>query len=136
MTETKPSGKFIKIYRKSEIIFKENSLGDEMYIICSGKVKLTTVNKGRELVLAILEPKEFFGEMALISDSPRAATAIAEEENTRLIVLNQARFLYLVGQQPPFALYIMQGLCERLKDRWADYLRMLAKASEKTSPPR
>ncbi len=136
VTKKLPPGKFIRIYQKSEIVFKENSLGDDMYIICSGKVKLTTANKGRELLLATLGPKEFFGEMALVSDSPRSATAIAEEENTQLIVLDQTRFLYLVSQQPPFALYIMQGLCERLKDRWANYSQMLVKASEKTSPPR
>lgn len=130
MVEIKPPSKFIKVYKKSEIIFKENSVGDDMYIICSGKVKLTTRNKERELLLDMLGPREFFGEMALVDASPRSATAIAEEDDTQLVVLNQARFLYLVSQQPPFALYIMEGLCHRLKERWILHSKMLEKTAD------
>ena len=135
MVAIKPPGKFIKVYNKSEIIFKENSFGDDMYIICSGKVKLTATNEGRELLLDTLGPREFFGEMALVDATPRSATAIAEEDNTQLVVLNQTRFLYLVSQQPPFALYIMQGLCQRLKERWALHPKMLEKITNKAGSP-
>ena len=135
MVEIKPPSKFIKFYKKSEIIFKENSVGDDMYIICSGKVKLTTRNKERELLLDMLGPRDFFGEMALVDASPRSATAIAEEDDTQLVVLNQTRFLYLVSQQPPFALYIMQGLCQRLKDRWILHSKILEKPSDKGRLP-
>lgn len=135
MVEIKPPSKFIKFYKKSEIIFEENSVGDDMYIICSGKVKLTTRNKGRELLLDTLKPREFFGEMALVDASPRSATATVEEDDTQLVVLNQTRFLYLVSQQPPFALYIMQGLCQRLKERWRLHSKMLEKHVDKGSLP-
>lgn len=47
MTEMTFSKKFIRFYEKAEIIFEENSLGDEMYVITSGKVKLTT--NGRDV---------------------------------------------------------------------------------------
>ena len=59
--------------------------------------------------------------MSLVDNSPRSATAIAAED-TRLIVLDEAKFLYLVRQQPEFALVIMQKLCETLRrvtDGWA-----------------
>ena len=135
MVEIKPPSKFIKVYKKSEIIFKENSFGDDMYVICSGKVKLATTNEGRDLLLDILGPSQFFGEMALVDASPRSATAVAVEDDTQLVVLNQARFLYLVSQQPPFALYIMEGLCKRLKERWTQYSKLLEKAPDKDSFP-
>ncbi len=115
---------FIKVYNKSEVIFEENSLGNEMYVIHSGKVKLTTSAPGSELVLGILGPGEFFGEMALVDDAPRSATATAVEDNTRLVVLDQSKFLYLVSQQPPFALTIMHGLCQRIRERWDLYSKL------------
>lgn len=132
MTEIKPPNKFTKFYNKSEIIFEENSFGDEMYIIRSGKVKLITKREGQELLIEILGPKEFFGEMALVDSSPRSAKAIAEEDDTQLVVLNQKNFLYLVSQQPPFALYIMQELCQRLRDRWTLYSKILKKTDDKS----
>jgi len=123
--DTSPFTKFLRTYRKSEVIFKENTLGSEMYIIHSGKVKLTTTAPGHEVTLATLGPSEFFGEMALCDSEPRTATAIADDNNTRLIALDHEKFLYLVSQQPAFALTIMHGLCQRIRERWALYEKML-----------
>ncbi|MBW2096441.1 MAG: cyclic nucleotide-binding domain-containing protein [Deltaproteobacteria bacterium] len=115
---------FIRVYKKSEVIFEENSFGNDMYVIHSGKVKLTTKAPGSDLVLGILGPGNFFGEMALVDDAPRSATATAEEDNTKLVVLDRSKFLYLVSQQPPFALTIMHGLCQRIRDRWDLYSKL------------
>lgn len=131
VAETSPFTKFIRSYRKSEVIFEEKSLGSEMYIIHSGKVKLTTTAPGHEVVLATLGPSEFFGEMALCDTEPRTATATADEDNTQLIAVDHDRFLYLVSQQPAFALTIMHGLCLRIRERWALYDKML----EECPPP-
>lgn len=125
MTNTSPFTKFLRTYRKSEVIFAENSLGSEMYIIHSGKVKLTSTAPGHKVTLATLGPGEFFGEMALCDSEPRTATAIAESNNTRLIALDHEKFLYLVSQQPAFALTIMHGLCTRIRERWSLYEKML-----------
>jgi CRP/FNR family cyclic AMP-dependent transcriptional regulator len=115
---------FVRSYRKDEIIFEENSVGDEMYVIHSGSVELITKAPGTDLLLGMLGPGAFFGEMALVDDAPRSATASAAEDNTKLLVLNQSRFLYLVSQQPPFALTIMQGLCQRIRERWDLYSKL------------
>jgi CRP-like cAMP-binding protein len=117
MTEGMPEDRFVRVYRKSEIVFQEDSTGGEMYIVCSGRVKLCTrLGSAGETVLAILEPGEHFGEMALIDSSPRSATAVAEEDDTRLVVLDRAKFLYLVQQQPEFAFAMMETLSQRIRE--------------------
>ena len=109
--------KFIKVYRKSDVIFEENSSGNEMFIVYSGRVKLYTQPKaGRRTVLSILKPGEHFGEMALIDGSPRSATAVAVQDNTKLVVLDKAKFLYLVQQQPEFAFAMMETLSQRIRE--------------------
>ena len=109
--------KFIKNYGKYETVFKENTSGKEMYIIYSGKIKLYKEQApGKNMLLAILDAGNFFGEMALVDDSPRSATAIADEEDTQLIVLDESKFLYLLRQQPQFALAIMWRLAQRLRE--------------------
>ena len=117
MSEGVTYEKFIKAYGKSEIIFEENSIGNEMYIVSSGRVKLYTQPKtGRRTVLAILKPGEHFGEMALVDGSPRSATAVAHKDNTKLVVLDKAKFLYLVQQQPEFAFAMMETLSKRIRE--------------------
>jgi len=111
--------RFVKTHSKSEVIFQQNAKGKEMYVIYSGKVRLVlTTPDGREKVLGVLEPGEFFGEMALIDFGAniRSATAIADEDDTRLLVLDRAKFTYLIRHQPEFALIIMRKLAERLRE--------------------
>jgi CRP/FNR family cyclic AMP-dependent transcriptional regulator len=109
--------KFRQSYRKSEVIFKEGSAGSEMYLIHSGRVLLSVrQNETQEVPLVVLNPGDFFGEMALVDDSPRSATASAVEDDTELIVMDRARFLFMVRQQPEFALSLMHTLCRRLRD--------------------
>jgi len=125
-----PFEKFTRDYRKSEVIFEENSLGNEMYIIHSGRVRLFTQGqRGEKVTLDIIEEGGIFGEMTLIDGSPRSATAVAEED-TRLIALDRPKFLYMIQQQPMFVFTIMHALCERIRE--ANLL--LAKARGEEAP--
>lgn len=109
--------KFIETYRKEEVIFSENSPGKDMYIVYSGKVGLYTQGvSGHGKLLATVETGDFFGEMALVDDSPRSATAIAEDDNTQLLVLDKNKFTYLLRHQPDFALVVMSKLCRQLRE--------------------
>lgn len=130
MDEAKPFVKFIRTYRKGEIVFEEGSLGQEMYVISSGAVKLTTLKQGREMFLAHMGAGEFFGEMALVDAAPRSGTVTADEEGTSLIELDQERFLFLVQQQPIFALAIMHTLCDRIRKKDALYLEQIEKVGD------
>ena len=109
--------RFRQRYRKSQVIFAEGSTGSEMYLIHSGRVLLSVKrDEAKHVPLIVLNPGDFFGEMALVDDSPRSTTASAVDDDTELIVMDRARFLFMVRQQPEFALSLMHTLCQRLRD--------------------
>jgi CRP/FNR family cyclic AMP-dependent transcriptional regulator len=109
--------KFARSYQKSEVIFSESNPGKDMYIVYSGKVGLYTGDaSGYRKLLATVEAGDFFGEMALVDDSRRSATAMAEEDNTQLLVLDKSKFTYLLRHQPDFALVVMGKLCRQLRE--------------------
>ena len=111
-----PFEKFTREYHRTEVIFEENSFGDEMYIVHSGRVRLLTRgDTGEKVTAAVIEEGGFFGEMTLIDGSPRSTTAVAEED-TRLIALDRPKFLYMIQQQPMFAFTIMHALCDRIRE--------------------
>lgn len=116
MGETGELGKFVKDYAHGETVFRENTSGKEMYVIYSGRIRLYKDRPGnRSMHLATLKAGDFFGEMALVDQSPRSATAVADED-TKLLVLDEAKFLYLLRNQPHFALAIMHRLSDRLRE--------------------
>lgn len=115
--ESRRGDKFVEVYNRSDVIFEEGSGGNEMYIVSSGKVRLYSgQGTRRRNALATLGPGEHFGEMALVDTSPRSATAVAVQNDTRLVVLDRPKFLYLVQQQPEFTFTIMETLCRRIRE--------------------
>lgn len=111
-----PLQRFLRTYRKSEIIFEQGSSGSEMYLIHKGRVLLSMGHdQSGQVTLAVLNPGDFFGEMALVDDYNRSATASALEDDTQLIAIDRSRFLFMVRQQPEFALSLMHTLCQRLR---------------------
>ncbi|MCK5681841.1 cyclic nucleotide-binding domain-containing protein [bacterium] len=112
---------FTRVYKKSELIFEESSQGNEMYVVSSGKVKISTNKSGKEFELATLGEGEFFGEMSLVDSEPRVAKATSAEDNTTLIILDKAKFLHMVSQQPDFALTIINTLCHRIREIYKLY---------------
>lgn len=108
--------KYLKAYHKAEVVFRQNTLGREMYIVYSGKVDLVVQGGQSETKLATVGPGEFFGEMALIDDSPRSASALAAEDDTRIIVLDKAKLVELISQQPEIGVIMMETLCRRLRN--------------------
>ncbi len=123
-----PSDKPTKLYQNSEVIFEEATTGNEMYIIRSGQVKLVLEATGQGVEVGSLGPGEYFGEMALVDDSPRAATAIAEEDNTELEVLDRQGFLDMIKDFPEFGLDIMRALSERVRQGNLLYLEVIKEA--------
>ena len=115
MQENPYLGKVARIFQDLEVIFKEGNYGDEMYIVHSGTVKLVKQSPAGEIVIATIQPGEFFGEMALVDNAPRSVSAVAGTDQTRLLALDRDKFLFLVSHQPAFALTIMHVLCQRIR---------------------
>ncbi|HEY7510320.1 MAG TPA: cyclic nucleotide-binding domain-containing protein, partial [Vicinamibacteria bacterium] len=79
-------------YPKDSVVFFENEQGDFFFMILDGRIKVTILgDDGREVILSLLGAGDFFGEMALLDNEPRSATAIAVED-TELLSLHRNDF--------------------------------------------
>jgi CRP-like cAMP-binding protein len=72
--------------KKGEVIFRQGDPGHEMFVVSSGRVRLTIGSVGHEKEIAVLGPGAFFGELSLLSNEPRSATAEALEDVTLLAI--------------------------------------------------
>ncbi len=108
-----PSTETVRVYPKDTMIFSECQSGNDMFIIQSGQVKISKVVNENEVILAVLQKGEFFGEMALLENKPRSASAIAHEDCT-LMVLNKSNFNQMVATQPQLIARLTTTLAERL----------------------
>ena len=93
-----------------EYIFRKGEQGSMMYMIIEGDIELVV---GR-LVVEIAHPGAFIGEMVLIDDSARSASARAKGD-ARVFPIDEARFQSLVKDTPSFALDVMKALATRLR---------------------
>ena len=107
--------KCINEFNVGDVIFEEGSTGRDLYVVLDGKIEIAKVSGSQKTVIVTLGKGEFFGEMAVIDGSSRSATAIAAAPDTKVMRINHARFVYLVSQQPAFALMIMDALSKRLR---------------------
>ena len=107
--------KCINEYDVGDVIFEEGSTGRELYVVLDGKIDIVKDSGAVRTTIVTLGKGEFFGEMAVIDGSSRSATAIAAAPKTKVMRINHARFVYLVSQQPAFALMIMDALSKRLR---------------------
>src|SRR5512138_1142975 len=119
MGEFRFSGKFLRTFRQGEVIFSEGSSGQQMFVIKAGGVDILKRTRGRDELVGTLGPGEIFGEMALVDNLPRSATAVAAEDGTELVAIDHAHFVYLIGQQPAFALVILKALSLKLRAQMA-----------------
>jgi CRP-like cAMP-binding protein len=118
---------FLHTYAKDKIIFAEYEIGDSLYIIQEGTVKITKIMEGNEIILAILKRGEIFGEMALLENKPRSASAIAQEDKTVLMEVSRRNFEFMSKTQPSIIQKLTRMLSERI---WFGY-RQLVNASIK-----
>ena len=107
--------KCINAFAVDDVIFEEGSTGRELFVVLDGEVEIAKIDGARKTSIIKLGKGEFFGEMAVIDGSARSATAIASAPNTKVMRINHARFVYLVSQQPAFALMVMDALSKRLR---------------------
>jgi CRP/FNR family transcriptional regulator, cyclic AMP receptor protein len=97
------------------VLFRTGDVGDAMYLIEEGKVRICVQTKdGHEVTLTEFESGDFFGEMVLLDGKPRSADALVEED-ARLAVLSREHFLSFVRSNPNVALEMLTALANRLR---------------------
>lgn len=106
----------VRSYQKDEVIFREGDAGDGLFIVVKGSIRISKRCATGEEALAIMEPHAFFGEMALIDFSPRAADAIANEP-TDLFFIPLKELRSLIEAHHQIALKVLYALCEVLAQR-------------------
>lgn len=112
--------KFNRTIRDNDMVFCEHEPGKELYIIQGGKVKITKIVNNNEVMLAVLNPGDIFGEMAILDNKPRSASAIATGD-VDLLAINKANFENMVKSQPQLATKIITLLSERI---WIAYKQL------------
>jgi CRP-like cAMP-binding protein len=109
---------FLNLFRDKEAtsfapgqyIFKAGDPGEAMYIVVEGEIEILDGS----LLLETSGQGSIVGELALIDDAPRSATAIAKTD-CRLVAVDRRRFQYMVQETPLFALSVMKVLADRLR---------------------
>lgn len=102
-------------FGSGQVIFHLGDPGGLLYIIIEGKVKISnSTPDGQEALLAILGAGDFFGELALLDDAPRSATAEALQP-TEAMTLHRAEFVRFIGENPDFAYHVLQVLAKRIR---------------------
>ncbi len=116
--------RFGKEFPKGTVLFREGETGKEMFVLQSGRVVITKTVRDTVKILATLGPGEFFGEMALISNKPRNATATVDEP-ARLLVIDPKTFEGMIRGNSEIAVRMIKKLAERLDEADAQIENLL-----------
>jgi CRP-like cAMP-binding protein len=102
-------------YPKDSVVFFENEQGDFFFMILEGRIKVTILgDDGREVILSLLGSGDFFGEMALLDNEPRSATAIAVEDS-ELLSLHRNDFQSVLSDNRSIMVGLIKVLTARLR---------------------
>ena len=114
-------------YRRGEIVVEQGRKSNALFIFLTGRARvLTSDSRGREVILAVLQPGDYVGEMSLIDNEPHSATVRAEVQ-TDVLVLGRAEFARCLPENSSLSYAIMRGLVQRLRnaDRQIESLALL-----------
>lgn len=121
-------------YARGELIFSEGSEGRDAYIVLEGEVNIVKTTGEQVLVLKTIGPGELFGEMALITSNPRAASAVAKTEVV-LEVLDQEALAARMGGDPAFMADLMRRLASMVPELQSQLIRQHAQDQQEEKQP-
>jgi CRP/FNR family transcriptional regulator, cyclic AMP receptor protein len=98
-------------YKEGDVIFNKGEIGKTMYVVKEGEVGIYLDGQ----VVQVHGPGGIFGEMALIDQKPRSASAIART-SCQVVLIDERRFMFLIQQTPFFALQVMRIMAGRLRN--------------------
>ena len=103
-----------KNYRNGEFIIRQGETGDCMFVIQEGRVEVLREKEGQEVVLAELEPGDFFGEMAIFEKEVRSASVRSIGESS-ILTIDKRNFLRRIQDDPSLAFRIVQSMSSRIR---------------------
>jgi CRP/FNR family transcriptional regulator, cyclic AMP receptor protein len=109
MSTTAPQREELQ-FPKGSVIFRQGDFGNEMFVVSEGRIRLTIGKPGHEKEVNVIGPGEFFGELSLLSEDPRSATATAVEDS-RLLAIGRDVFAMMVQDDLDivFRMFNIQG---------------------------
>ncbi len=114
-------------FKRGEVIVEQGDKSNMLFIILTGRARVVTADKrGREVILATLQPGDYIGEMSLIDNEPHSATVRAEVQ-TDMLCLGRAEFARCLPENSSMAYAIMKNLVQRLRhaDRKIESLALM-----------
>jgi len=106
-----------KIYPKNTIILSEGDLTDSLYIVASGKVKVTIIDEhGKEIILSILGPGDYFGEMTALEEGSARSACVVTREKSEVLVLAKKDFREIISNNPDIVFSLLKDSIERLRE--------------------
>ena len=124
-------GRSIGKYRKNQVVFSQGEAADAAFHIQKGKVKITVVSEqGKEAVVAILGPDDFFGEGCL-AGQPRRMATVATMTDSTIMRLEKAAMIRLIHDEPTFSEMFIAHLLARTIRVEEDLIDQLFNSSEK-----
>lgn len=121
--------KLIKVFTDGQTIFREGEPGKEMYIIARGEVEISKKTDEGEKVLMTIKAGDIFGEMALIDNFPRSASAVSRGQST-VLMIDEKAFDGMVLHNPRFALKVIKILAHRLRNANFQIYELITKDRE------
>jgi CRP/FNR family cyclic AMP-dependent transcriptional regulator len=106
--------KYGKTAKTGDVLFAAGEKGQEMYVIRSGSVRIAVQSRGIDKTLAVLGPGEFVGEMSILTDQPRSATATVQED-AELLVVGVRVLEEMIVHNTEIALRLIKRLAKRLE---------------------
>lgn len=116
-------GKLGKTYSDGKVIVRQGEMGDRMFVIQSGRVRVTHTVDGREIELAELKEGDFFGEMAIIDREVRSASVSAIGD-VLLLSIDKKNFLRRIHEDPSLAYRVLQRMSQKIRELDAELSRL------------
>lgn len=121
-------GELGRVYANGEIIFEEGDKGDVMYVIQSGKVKISKNSSSGDITMATLQSGDIFGEMALFDSLPRSASARAEGD-ARILSIDKKKLFSTIGKDPTVVLKVIKTMSGTIRRLSKDFTELKKKTN-------
>jgi len=108
-------GELGKVFGDGEVIVQQGDVGEQMFVVQSGKVEVVLESNGLQRRVSVLESRDFFGEMALFDKELRSATVRALGE-ARVLTIDKRTLLKRISEDPLLAYNLLRAMSSRVRD--------------------